>query len=47
MIGSDFPHSDPNSTWPGTLPELRAIPGLTEEEMHRMLDTNARALFGL
>jgi predicted TIM-barrel fold metal-dependent hydrolase len=47
IVGTDFPHQDPNSTWPDTLSELRSIEGLDDEDLRRMLDTNARSLLGM
>jgi aminocarboxymuconate-semialdehyde decarboxylase len=47
IIGSDFPHNDPNATWPHTTSEMRAIDDLPEADLERILDTNPRELFGL
>jgi aminocarboxymuconate-semialdehyde decarboxylase len=47
MVGSDFPHKDPSATWPHTMSDLQAIPGLSRKEKERILATNPREFFGL
>lgn len=45
IIGSDFDHGDPIATWPHTVSDLRAIPGLSKDDQDRILGGNAAVLF--
>lgn len=47
VIGSDFDHADPIATWPETVRQLRALPGLDRAQQDRILGGNAAELFGI
>ena len=47
IVGSDFDHADPIATWPRTVREIRAMPGLGLADQEKILGGNAARLFGI
>lgn len=46
IIGSDFDHGDPIATWPHTVTDVHALPGLSAADQELILGGNAAAFLG-